>query len=284
MYTIQEPNKKEIAFTVLSNDWPQTYDMDHSQIDAYTLALTREFAVIQGPPGTGKTFIGIKIATTLLKNLSLEETPMLIICYTNHALDQFLEGVLEVTNNIVRLGSQSKSKILEPYNLNSMRGRIKSRYSYLYGSKRSELEKIVKCMSEIQTEIEKCEKEVLTYKSVKKYLKGNELKSNKEDPILPWLFDHEEDELDKLLQDDEESEDWEKVLETEDEDLKLETCFSEEWALREIDSMYNSIKYVNDVNDDQYEGEKMTDRFETQIRKVRRRMNFFKVFNFSIIF
>lgn len=277
MYTIEDPNKEEIAYTVLSKDWPKAYDMDHSQMDAYTLALTREFAVIQGPPGTGKTFIGIKIATTLLKNLSLEGTPMLIICYTNHALDQFLEGVLEVTNNIVRLGSQSKSKILEPYNLKCMRGRMKSKYSHLYGSKRSELEKIVRSMTEIQTEIQKCEKEVLTYKSVKKYLKGNELKSNKEDPILPWLLDHEEDVLDKLLQDDDESEDWEKVLETEDEDIKLETCFSEEWALREIDSMYNSIKYVNDVNEDQYEGEKMTDRFEAQIRKVRRRMNCFKV-------
>lgn len=246
-------------------------------MEAYTFALTREFAVIQGPPGTGKTFVGVKIATTLLKNLSLEGTPILIICYTNHALDQFLEGILEVTNNIVRLGSQSKSKILEPYNLNSMRGRIKSKYSRLYGSKRSELELIIKSMSDIQTEIEKCEKEVLSYKSIKKYLRGNELKSNKEDPILPWLFDHVEDEMEKVLQDDEESDDWEKVLETEDVDLRLETCFSEQWALREIESMYNSIKYVNDINDDQYEGEQMTEKFETHIRKVRRRMNFFKV-------
>ena len=38
-------------------------------------------------------------------------------CYTNHALDQFLEHLLPVTKNIVRIGGGSKSEILKPYNL-----------------------------------------------------------------------------------------------------------------------------------------------------------------------
>jgi superfamily II DNA or RNA helicase len=71
-------------------------------------ALTRKVAVIQGPPGTGKTFPGLKIVQVLLKNSQFwrpaqhqqsagkpkakKPSPILVICYTNHALDQFLEG------------------------------------------------------------------------------------------------------------------------------------------------------------------------------------------------
>ncbi|XP_049872952.1 NFX1-type zinc finger-containing protein 1-like [Pectinophora gossypiella] len=278
LYTIKEGNKnKEVSFPVLTREeWPDTttFGLDNSQMDAFSFALTREFAVIQGPPGTGKTFIGVKIASTLLKNLSLEGTPMLIICYTNHALDQFLEGILPVTQNIVRLGSQSKSKILQPYNLNNMRMKMKSKYAHLYGTKRSELEKIYKQMTDIQTEIEKCEKEIITYKTLKPYMKTKvELKSGKEDPILPWLFDHLED----IKEDkEEELEDWEKALEDMEVSEKIETCFSEQWAVKEIDSMLNSIRYVKDITDDHCEGQKMTDKFQTEINKVSRRLNCFK--------
>lgn len=40
--------------------------------------------------------MGLKIAQALLKNSDmwsdLVTTPVLVVCYTNHALDQFLEG------------------------------------------------------------------------------------------------------------------------------------------------------------------------------------------------
>ena len=38
-------------------------------------------------------------------------------CFTNHALDQFLEHLLPITERIVRMGSMSKSEKLEKYNL-----------------------------------------------------------------------------------------------------------------------------------------------------------------------
>lgn len=46
---------------------------------------------------SGKTYVGLKIAQALLTNQPLWRTPinkapMLVVCYTNHALDQFLEG------------------------------------------------------------------------------------------------------------------------------------------------------------------------------------------------
>lgn len=42
----------------------------------------------------GKTHVGLKIAQALLENHEAwsQGCPMLVVCYTNHALDQFLEG------------------------------------------------------------------------------------------------------------------------------------------------------------------------------------------------
>ncbi len=62
--------------------------------------------------GTGKTFLGVKIAELLLHNRSIwcpsgtENTPILMICQTNHALDQFLEHIinrLNMTEGIKRI-------------------------------------------------------------------------------------------------------------------------------------------------------------------------------------
>ncbi|XP_030230322.1 NFX1-type zinc finger-containing protein 1 isoform X2 [Gadus morhua] len=106
-------------------DWPakETLDLDESQMEAFQLALTKELAIIQGPPGTGKTHVGLKIAKALLTNQGLwsadqEAAPMLVVCYTNHALDQFLEGIHTfLRNGIVRVGGRSNSEDLKPFNL-----------------------------------------------------------------------------------------------------------------------------------------------------------------------
>ena len=81
--------------------WPdrESLGFNESQMRAFKLALTKQFAVIQGPPGTGKTFVGLKIARALLANSSIwndngKNSPILMVSYTNHALDQFLEGLL----------------------------------------------------------------------------------------------------------------------------------------------------------------------------------------------
>lgn len=92
--------------------------LNAAQQDAYYAALQREFCLVQGPPGTGKTFLGIEILTTLLKNT---EEKMLIVCYTNHALDQVLTGLLQVTRDFVRLGSQSKNLQLDEFNIKEMK-------------------------------------------------------------------------------------------------------------------------------------------------------------------
>ena len=103
--------------------------------------LTRKLALIQGPPGTGKTYVGIQVVKALLANThghvkspepgfrqrgpllpaapphpstaaQPELTgpsvgPILIVCYTNHALDQFLEGLLAAgLTGLVRVGGR----------------------------------------------------------------------------------------------------------------------------------------------------------------------------------
>ena len=94
--------------------WPdrESLGFNESQMRAFMLALTKEFAVIQGPPGTGKTFVGLKIAQALLENSSIwndsgKNSPILMVSYTNHALDQFLEGLLPMLGPQGRLNTYS---------------------------------------------------------------------------------------------------------------------------------------------------------------------------------
>lgn len=98
--------------------------LDPSQCTALYAALTQKISVIQGPPGTGKTYLGLRIVQTLLQNKKywnggrcVRSSPILVICYTNHALDQFLEGISKFTDQIVRIGSQSKCAALESFSL-----------------------------------------------------------------------------------------------------------------------------------------------------------------------
>ncbi|OWR46444.1 NFX1-type zinc finger-containing protein 1, partial [Danaus plexippus plexippus] len=270
-YTIRDHESREITFPVVNTDqWPtpEAFGLDQSQLNAFKFALTREFAVIQGPPGTGKTFLGVKIASTLLNNLSFQNNPMLIICYTNHALDQFLEAILGITKNVVRLGSQSKSKLLEPYNINNVRLKTKSKYSYLFSKKRTEIEVIFKKMTDLQTVIEKCEREVLCYKTIKKHLKIgdvlHELDACDEDAVLDWLFEANNSK--------ERTDDWEKFLEYDD---GIETCFSEEYALKQISTMNDSMKCLIE-NTDQIKGDNAIEKFQKLITKMKNRLETFK--------
>ncbi|TNM88642.1 hypothetical protein fugu_004896 [Takifugu bimaculatus] len=106
--------------------WPrkERLGLDESQMEAFQLAITKELAIIQGPPGTGKTYVGLKIAQALLTNQDLwkaNNAPMLVVCYTNHALDQFLEGIHSfLERDIVRIGSRSNSEILKQFNLREL--------------------------------------------------------------------------------------------------------------------------------------------------------------------
>lgn len=148
-YWIDEMNDKlssDTEYDQVKNcnvtQWPQIEDtmLDHSQLEALKMALTQEIAVIQGPPGTGKTFIGIKIVQALVTNRKQwdpkGESPILVMCYTNHALDQFLEGILPMVSHtptaspygkctkVIRVGGRCKSEQISELNLKNHRHNV----------------------------------------------------------------------------------------------------------------------------------------------------------------
>ncbi|XP_030388737.1 NFX1-type zinc finger-containing protein 1 [Gopherus evgoodei] len=119
------------------NQWPsmEALKLDESQMQALQLALTKELAIIQGPPGTGKTYVGLKIVQAFLTNeqvwqSTLQKFPILVVCYTNHALDQFLEGIYtSQKSGIVRVGGRSSSEILKQFTLRELRKKCEFRRS-----------------------------------------------------------------------------------------------------------------------------------------------------------
>ena len=114
--------------------WPShdRLKLDDSQYKALHSALTKELAIVQGPPGTGKTYLGLKILKMLLHNSQAwndpaQRRPLLVVCYTNHALDQFLEGLLAFfQGKLVRVGGRSKSDLLKEKTLSNYRMRARS--------------------------------------------------------------------------------------------------------------------------------------------------------------
>ncbi|RYP20847.1 hypothetical protein DL765_002581 [Monosporascus sp. GIB2] len=81
--------------------------MDSSQLESLLGALQQRLSVIQGPPGTGKSFTGAHIVECLYSH---SKQRVMVIAYTNHALDQFLEELMDAgipQNTMIRLGSKS---------------------------------------------------------------------------------------------------------------------------------------------------------------------------------
>ncbi|KAJ6619752.1 P-loop containing nucleoside triphosphate hydrolase protein [Mycena sp. CBHHK59/15] len=85
---------------------PKSIVLDDSQAASLLAGLAQKVSLIQGPPGTGKSFIGALLA----KAFHDSNRRILVVCYTNHALDQFLEEILDIgvpQSSIVRLGGKS---------------------------------------------------------------------------------------------------------------------------------------------------------------------------------
>lgn len=81
-----------------------------AQLESTINGLTSSLALIQGPPGTGKSLIGAAIVLNILK---MTNRRVLVLSYTNHALEQFLEDLLDIGVNeadMVLLGPKSSPK------------------------------------------------------------------------------------------------------------------------------------------------------------------------------
>jgi len=135
------------------NEFPDEFKnlLDDSQLKALKMTLNNKISLIQGPPGTGKTHFGTIITNILLQNLNYENSieyndensdiyddensneysddiingrnnppQILVVCYTNHALDQFIEKVSEFTDSIVRIGGRCQNEKVKQYELSNI--------------------------------------------------------------------------------------------------------------------------------------------------------------------
>ncbi|KAF2492777.1 P-loop containing nucleoside triphosphate hydrolase protein [Lophium mytilinum] len=93
-------------------EWPDTSTtgLDKSQSVALRRILTKRLAIVQGPPGTGKTYVSVIALKALVANWQPGDTPIIVTCQTNHALDQLLRHVHQFAPEFIRLGGRSKDQ------------------------------------------------------------------------------------------------------------------------------------------------------------------------------
>ncbi|KAG9063296.1 hypothetical protein KI688_004178 [Linnemannia hyalina] len=115
---VQDPLSHQQAVVALRDH----SNLDDTQSQALVDSLCREVALVRGPPGTGKTKIGVDLMRVLVQNSERKNFgPILCICYTNHALDQFLEHLLDQgITRLIRIGSRSQSEKLRQYGLGEL--------------------------------------------------------------------------------------------------------------------------------------------------------------------
>ncbi|CAC5383465.1 unnamed protein product [Mytilus coruscus] len=177
--------------------------MDESQRKAFISSLTKEFVLIQGPPGTGKTYIGLQIAKTLLHNREKwkiirgydqngerieRKQCLLIVCYTNHALDQFVEGIIdfipekELNNEIpsvIRIGNQSKNEAVNKYS-------IKNQHAQEVLEAANRTKNIIFSIRAI-LKIIQGQDVVLHFRQLKKFISEHHVHNFQNDPSNDWL-------------------------------------------------------------------------------------------------
>ncbi|KAF8639511.1 hypothetical protein AX17_001416 [Amanita inopinata Kibby_2008] len=158
--------------------------LDSSQVDAVIDALTKEVTLIQGPPGTGKSFTGVE----LLRVLTQHVKPILMIAFTNHALDHLLTNVLDagITNRIVRLGGRSADERILQYSIENLeRVSEQSRLSRSFGSNYQELKSV---QQEILNLMKKFNREDIRNSEIVDFL-GNQYPEHYEHIVClpPWI-------------------------------------------------------------------------------------------------
>lgn len=189
---LKEENKKEITelnVDILKPNWPHQKKLlvNSKQLQALKLALTSELALIQGPPGTGKTFIALEIVKVLLHNERKwrpnpkGNAPIVLICFTNHALDEMMRKLLDdkicIKDDMVRLGRRCNEEKLDGILIHELREKW-----FLQGRRYNK--EVVQQSNEISSEIYS-RKTILKKLIVKQETIRNGM------PTLDQLFDHD---------------------------------------------------------------------------------------------
>ncbi|CAD8066812.1 unnamed protein product [Paramecium sonneborni] len=183
-----KPLYQGVGINLWIQNWPyMNSTLDDSQLKAIKLILSQEVALIQGPPGTGKTYCGILAVRILYENLLSSDMPIIVVCYTNHALDQFLEHILKYIpiEQIARLGGRSKSPQLQQC-LFQCKQKIRFNWNYFYGLK-SELRKLFNKLISYEYSLQV--KDIRQYwpqlydKLIEKFLDDNDLNNSQVDSL-----------------------------------------------------------------------------------------------------
>ncbi|XP_076454226.1 NFX1-type zinc finger-containing protein 1-like [Babylonia areolata] len=178
----KEKSEATKSVAVLNRElWPdpQLLLLDDTQFQALHCALTKEFCLIQGPPGTGKTYVGLKIVKALLHNREAwdpgQDSTMLIVCYTNHALDQFLEGIISFYSEpgkVVRVGSRLSTEKLKPFSMANLRREY--RHAHMFDDRREILQNMEHLQDGadiLSLKVELAKRELLREEVLKPYMR-----------------------------------------------------------------------------------------------------------------
>lgn len=110
--------------------------LDESQRRACAMLLSQRVALVQGPPGTGKSFVGVRGGACVARSRIVQgrgsPRPLVVVTYTNHALDDYLAGVRQLmpeNSILVRMGSRSQDPSLALLGFHEQRLALRQRPS-----------------------------------------------------------------------------------------------------------------------------------------------------------
>lgn len=105
----------------------QANGLDPVQMENVRKAIaSKDYYLIQGPPGTGKTS---KVLVEIVRNIINEENAVMVVAFTNRAVDEICEKLINLGIRCIRLGKGDKpyywSYLSKKQNLNELNETVK---------------------------------------------------------------------------------------------------------------------------------------------------------------